>query len=108
MRFTFPPYAADQTLTAYPAQFRKRGSDVFGMARSVFDFPQPGGAVRGVVDDQIVAGIAPDRIVVVAAGPGAEFDRHRIGLDAIADRLPLGGGYRRVIHGSKSPSQKAL
>jgi hypothetical protein len=60
----------------------------------------------GVTDDEIVARIAADRVVVGLAGPGADLDCHRVGLDAVAGRLPFGRGDRGVIHGSKSPSQK--
>jgi len=70
----------------------------------VLDFSQPWLAIRSVMDDEIDTCVARDAVIVLAAWPGPDFYSHRVGLDAIADRLPANRGGRRVIHGASLPS----
>src|SRR6516162_139411 len=94
----------DGTLSA---QLSQCGGDMVGVARGVLDLPKPRPAIRSIVDDEIGTGIARDPVFVLPARPGSDLDGHRVGINAIADRLPISRGNWGVIHGSKSPSQNA-
>src|SRR5665213_3836647 len=58
------------------------------VCRGVLNLPQPRLAIGGIMDDQIFTGVftADDgRIVAGIARPGAQFDRHSVGVRIVMD-----------------------
>src|SRR5205085_7283634 len=67
----------------------ERRHDVLGMRRGVLDLPQPGLAVRSVVDDEVFPGILSADLCKIASPlrPRTQFDRHRVAFREITDRV---------------------